>query len=115
MTKEIRINGFAMNCPGHLSPGLWTHPRDRSASYNDISYWTDLAQILEPPPEHLKILGPAEAPVVRLKNEYRYQFLIKAASRVALNELLKRVRQFALDRKWGATALVIDVDPVTLM
>ncbi len=75
----------------------------------------DLAQILEPPPEHLKILGPAEAPVVRLKNEYRYQFLIKAASRVALNELLRRVRKFALDRKWGATALVIDVDPVTLM
>ena len=49
-------------------------------------------------------MGPAEAPVVRLKNEYRYQFLIKSASRVALNDLLRRVRQFALDRKWGATA-----------
>jgi primosomal protein N' (replication factor Y) len=75
----------------------------------------DLGQLLTPPLEQLKILGPAEAPVPRLKNEYRYQFLIKAASRVALNELLRRVRQFALDRKWGATALVIDVDPVTLM
>jgi len=60
-------------------------------------------------------MGPAEAPVPRLKNEYRYQFLIKAANRTALNELLHRVRHFALDRKWGATALVIDVDPVTLM
>jgi FMN-dependent oxidoreductase (nitrilotriacetate monooxygenase family) len=47
MTKEIRINGFAMNCAGHLSPGLWTHPRDGSASYNDIDYWTDLAKIFE--------------------------------------------------------------------
>ena len=75
----------------------------------------DLGQLLTPPPEQLKILGPAEAPVPRLKNEYRFQFLIKAASRVALNDLLRRVRQFALDRKWGATALVIDVDPVTLM
>jgi len=47
MTKEIRLNGFAMNCAGHLSPGMWTHPRDRSASYNDIDYWTDIARILE--------------------------------------------------------------------
>ena len=75
----------------------------------------DLGQLLTPPPEQLKIMGPAEAPVPRLKNEYRYQFLIKAASRVALNELLRRARDFALERKWGATALVIDVDPVTLM
>jgi primosomal protein N' (replication factor Y) len=75
----------------------------------------DLGQLLTPPPEKLKIMGPAEAPVARLKNEYRYQFLIKAASRIALNDLLRRVRQFALDHKWGATALVIDVDPVTLM
>jgi len=41
--------------------------------------------------------------------------LIKAANRTALNELLHRARHFALDRKWGATAPVSDVDPVTLM
>jgi primosomal protein N' (replication factor Y) len=75
----------------------------------------DLAMVLTPPPEKLKVMGPAEAPVPRLKNEYRYQFLIKAASRKTLNELLQRIRSFALDRKWGATALVIDVDPLTLM
>jgi primosomal protein N' (replication factor Y) len=75
----------------------------------------DLGMALTPPPEKLKVMGPAEAPVPRLKNEYRYQFLIKAASRKTLNELLQRIRSFALDRKWGATALVIDVDPLTLM
>jgi primosomal protein N' (replication factor Y) len=40
---------------------------------------------------------------------------VKAASRKALNELLQRIRAFALEHKWGATALVIDVDPLTLM
>jgi len=75
----------------------------------------DLGMLLNPPPEKLRIMGPAEAPVPRLKNEYRYQFLIKAASRKALNELLQRIRGFAQERKWGATALVIDVDPLTLM
>jgi primosomal protein N' (replication factor Y) len=76
---------------------------------------TDLGRFLTPAPEKIKIMGPAEAPVPRLKNEFRYQLLIKAASRVALNELLRRARDFALDKKWNATALVIDVDPLTLM
>jgi primosomal protein N' (replication factor Y) (superfamily II helicase) len=76
---------------------------------------SELATLLNPPPEKMKVLGPAEAPVPRMKNEYRYQFLIKSASRKALNELLRRVRDFTLERKWGATALVIDVDPLSLM
>jgi primosomal protein N' (replication factor Y) (superfamily II helicase) len=76
---------------------------------------TELGHFLMPAPERIKILGPAEAPVPRLKNEYRYQFLIKAASRKALNELLRRAQAFARERKWAATALVIDVDPLTLL
>jgi primosomal protein N' (replication factor Y) (superfamily II helicase) len=75
----------------------------------------ELGYLLNPPPENLKVLGPAEAPVPRLKNEYRYQLLIKASSRKALKETLDSVRAFALDRKWPATALVIDVDPLTLL
>ncbi|MBZ5583195.1 MAG: primosomal protein N' [Acidobacteriia bacterium] len=76
---------------------------------------SDLALLFTPPPEKMRIMGPAEAPVPRLKNEYRYQFLIKSSSRKALSESLRNVRRFALDRKWPATALVIDVDPLTLM
>jgi primosomal protein N' (replication factor Y) len=76
---------------------------------------TELGHLLTPSPEKLRVMGPAEAPVPRLKNEYRYQFLIKAASRKSLNELLQRARTYAIDHKWGPTALVIDVDPLTLM
>jgi primosomal protein N' (replication factor Y) len=76
---------------------------------------TEMSSLFLPPPEKLRILGPAEAPVPRLKNEYRYQFLIKSAGRKTLNELLHRIRAFAQERKWGATALVIDVDPLSLM
>jgi primosomal protein N' (replication factor Y) len=76
---------------------------------------SELGVLLNPPPEKLRVMGPAEAPVPRLKNEYRYQFLIKAVSRKALNELLQAVRKYAADHKWGATALVVDVDPLTLM
>jgi FMN-dependent oxidoreductase (nitrilotriacetate monooxygenase family) len=45
--KEIRLNAFSMNCVGHINHGLWTHPRDRSAEYKTIGYWTNLAQTLE--------------------------------------------------------------------
>ena len=76
---------------------------------------SELEMFLKPPPENVRILGPAEAPVPRLKNEYRYQMLIKTSSRKTLNELLHGARRHALEKKWAATALVIDVDPFTLM
>ncbi len=47
MTKQIRLNAFAMNTVGHLAPGLWRHPRDQATRYTDIHYWTDLARTLE--------------------------------------------------------------------
>ncbi len=47
MARELRLNAFAMNCVAHQSPGLWTHPRDRSLEYNTLGAWTDLARILE--------------------------------------------------------------------
>jgi primosomal protein N' (replication factor Y) len=75
----------------------------------------ELGRFLTPAPEKMRIMGPAEAPVVRLMKEYRYQFLIKSASRKGLNELLARARGFARENKWPATALVIDVDPLSLM
>ena len=47
MPGEILLNAFAMNAVGHVSPGLWTHPRDRSTKYRRLSTWTDLALLLE--------------------------------------------------------------------
>ena len=76
---------------------------------------TELGRMLDPAPEGLKILGPAEAPVPKLKSEFRYQLLIKAIDRKRLNETLRELRRFTQDRKWSPTALVIDVDPLTLL
>jgi long-chain alkane monooxygenase len=45
--KEMRINAFDMNSIGHISPGLWTHPRDQSTNYKTMKHWTDLAKVLE--------------------------------------------------------------------
>ncbi|QNE36652.1 LLM class flavin-dependent oxidoreductase [Leifsonia shinshuensis] len=47
MPQQIRLNAFTMNTVGHLSPGLWRHPRDESRRYLDLDYWIELAQTLE--------------------------------------------------------------------
>ena len=47
MTRQMRLNAFSMNTVGHLSPGLWTHPRDRSTDHNSLAHWTGLARLLE--------------------------------------------------------------------
>jgi long-chain alkane monooxygenase len=47
VAKQIRLNAFDMNRIGHIQHGMWTHPRDRSASYNTIDYWQYLARTAE--------------------------------------------------------------------
>jgi primosomal protein N' (replication factor Y) len=69
---------------------------------------------LTPSPKGIRVMGPAEAPVARLKNEFRYRILLKAASRSTLRETLAQVRRFAERENWSSTALVIDVDPISL-
>ena len=74
-----------------------------------------LGRLLQPPPAGVKVLGPAAAALARLKNEYRYQMLLKASSRKRLNEVLTDLRRYAAAEKWNPATLLIDVDPVTLL
>jgi FMN-dependent oxidoreductase (nitrilotriacetate monooxygenase family) len=46
-SKRIAFNAFDMTCIMHQSPGLWTHPKDRSTDYKKLGYWIDLAKLLE--------------------------------------------------------------------
>ena len=39
--------------------------------------------------EGIRVLGPAAAPIMRLKQDYRYHFVVKSASREKLNALLE--------------------------
>jgi primosomal protein N' (replication factor Y) len=74
-----------------------------------------LGRLLQPAPECVRVMGPAAAALARIKNEYRFQMLLKAATRKRLNQILGDLRRFAAAEKWSATALLIDVDPMTLL
>ena len=46
--RRIYLNAFDMFTVGHLSFGQWRDPKDRaSTKRRDLSYWTDLARLLE--------------------------------------------------------------------
>ena len=110
--KELQFRRFMRYPPFSAMANLLV----RAGKQEDaLRMSTELGHRLTPAPEDMKIMGPAEAPVVRLKAEYRYQLLIKSGSRKALNALLNAARDFTRERKWPATALVIDVDPLTLI
>ncbi len=110
--KELQFRRFMRYPPfAALANVLVRHARQEEA----LRMSTEVGHLLVPSPEYIKVLGPAEAAVPRLKNEYRYQLLIKSSNRKHLNQLLNELRRFALDRKWNPTSLVIDVDPITLL
>ncbi len=65
--------------------------------------------------EGIRVLGPAAAPILRLKRDYRYHFVLKAASRQKLNALLREMLAHATDQKIPRTQVIVDVDALWLM
>ena len=45
--KKLHVNLFEMNCVSHIIHGPWVLPDNNRHRFNDIAYWTELAQILE--------------------------------------------------------------------
>ncbi len=65
--------------------------------------------------EGIRVLGPAAAPIVRLKRDYRYHFVLKSASREKLNATLRSMLIYAAQEKIPRTQVIVDVDAVWLM
>ena len=63
----------------------------------------------------VRVMGPAAAPIARLKRDYRYHFVLKAASREKLNALLRSMLVYAETQKIPRTQVIVDVDAVWLM
>ena len=65
--------------------------------------------------EGIRVLGPAAAPILRLKRDYRYHFVLKSASREKLNALLRTMLAYAAAQKIPRTQVIVDVDALWLM
>jgi primosomal protein N' (replication factor Y) len=63
----------------------------------------------------LRVLGPAPAPLARLRGEYRFQVLIKTTNRRTAREALDLAMDRALTAGYKSQSISIEVDPVNLM
>jgi primosomal protein N' (replication factor Y) len=65
--------------------------------------------------EGIRVLGPAAAPILRLKRDYRYHFVLKSASRERLHALLRSMLGYAASQKIPRMQVIVDVDALWLM
>ena len=89
----------------------------RDASLERAITWSrKLSQFLAPHNgDGLRILGPASAPLARLKSEYRFQFLLKAKKKAQLTKILAGALAFCDSKEIPQTAVLVDMDPLQLL
>jgi primosomal protein N' (replication factor Y) len=88
--------------------------RDRKVE-NAIRWSRALAGYFAPFEEKgVKVLGPAAAPLARLRNEYRFQLVLKSLHRSALAQALSGCLDFCASKEIPETAVIVDVDPTSL-
>jgi len=63
----------------------------------------------------VRVLGPSAAPLARLKREYRFQFLLKAPKRTEMGRLLRECLEACAKKEIPERAVLVDVDPLSLM
>ena len=61
----------------------------------------------------IRLLGPAEAPVFRLKGYYRFHFQLQSPSAAALHELLRGVLPTV--RPPAKVEFTLDIDPLNML
>jgi primosomal protein N' (replication factor Y) (superfamily II helicase) len=88
--------------------------RDRKVE-NAIRWARSLATCFEPfEKQGVKVLGPAAAPLARLRRDYRFQFVLKSPRRATLGKALAAAIDFCAAKEIPATAVIVDVDPASL-
>ena len=81
-----------------------------------IAWSRELSQYFAPHNgDAIRILGPASAPLARLKTEYRFQFLLKSKKKAQLTKLLAGALAYCDAKEIPQTAVLVDMDPLQLL
>jgi primosomal protein N' (replication factor Y) len=60
----------------------------------------------------VQIVGPSPAPIAKVRNRYRFRFLVKSPDRMALRQTLLAVLRQPVDRR---VHVIVDVDPMSML
>jgi primosomal protein N' (replication factor Y) len=111
--KELRFRSW-MHYPPYSS---LANVMVRGGKLDDVLKWSGaLGRWFEKTRhEGVRVLGPAAAPIERLKRDYRYHFILKSASRQKLNSVLRAMLAEATNEDIPRTNVIVDVDALWLM
>jgi primosomal protein N' (replication factor Y) len=81
-----------------------------------IAWSRELSQYLAPHNgDGMRVLGPASAPLAKLKSEYRFQFLLKSKRKGQLSKLLAGALAYRDKKEIPQAAVLVDMDPLQLL
>ena len=63
----------------------------------------------------IRILGPAPAPLARLKGENRFQILLKSRNRRVAREIADKALKSVADRGVNLRTINLEIDPISMM
>ena len=111
--KELRYRSWMHYPPFNAVANVLV----RGEELDDVLKFSGLVGLWFEKTSHVgvRVLGPAPAPIARLKRDYRYHFLLKSPSREKLNALLRSMLAYAGEQKIPRGNLIVDVDAVWLM
>ena len=84
--------------------------QEAAAYANALGRWFAASRL-----DKVRVLGPAAAPIARLKRIYRFHFVLKAERRDALGRTLREMLRHAEREGIPRRSLILDVDAVHLM
>ncbi|EXJ85078.1 hypothetical protein A1O3_05753 [Capronia epimyces CBS 606.96] len=115
--KQFILNAFLMNAPGHLAAGQWRHPRNKTDQYTKLSFWTDLAQLLDKAGFHAMFIADTLGPYDVYKGPANVVPSLSSGAQYPVNDPLYLVPAMAAVTKnliFGVTASLTYEKPYAL-
>ncbi|KAH7126082.1 luciferase-like domain-containing protein [Dactylonectria macrodidyma] len=115
--RQIILNAFVMNTPGHLSPGLWRHPENKTDQYKKLSFWIELAQLLDKADFHAIFIADTLGPYDVYKGPSNVIPALNSGAQFPVNDPLYLIPAMAAATKnliFGVTASLTYEKPYSL-
>jgi primosomal protein N' (replication factor Y) len=113
VAKELEFRRWMHYPPSSVLANVIVQGRtleEAAASAATLGRWFDSTRL-----DKVRVLGPAAAPIARLKRIYRFHFVLKAERRDVLGRTLRALLAYAESQAIPRRDLILDVDAIHLM
>jgi primosomal protein N' (replication factor Y) len=90
--------------------------RHKEANHaHDLAQLVKQALVAADTARALRLLGPAPAPLARLRNEFRFHVLVKSRSRKQMRAVIDRALVTLAEAGHDLRPVILEIDPVSMM